>query len=155
MKIIYCHHGQRLKGNPPTQDDKLTELGIKDCYMVSELFDGKFKEKLKAIYTSTFYRCTKTAELVNTRLNLPIILDERLNEYRSVENETWTDLQNRVINCINDIIDKYEDDDAVICVTSGVNIGAFICKAFNLPASEDTPFLGVSNCSPIIFDYKK
>jgi len=32
MKIIYVHHALREVGNPPTQDDKIRPLGIKDAY---------------------------------------------------------------------------------------------------------------------------
>ena len=54
MKIIYVHHGQRLIGNPPTQEDKLTELGIKDCNLVADLLNTKSKENIKAILECNF-----------------------------------------------------------------------------------------------------
>lgn len=156
MKIIYVHHGNRLKGNPPTQNDDLTKLGYKDCQLVAELFDNKnIKQNIKAIYSSSFFRCTKTAEIINTHLNVNIIKDDRLNEVGSFQNESWLDAQKRIINCLDDIIEKYNDDDIVICVTSGVNIGAFICKAFDIMPSNNTPFLGVPSCSPIAFEFKK
>ena len=37
MKIIYVHHALRQVGNPPTQDDKLQPLGIKDAKIASKL----------------------------------------------------------------------------------------------------------------------
>ena len=81
--------------------------------------------------------------------------DSRLNEFKSIENEQWVDLQNRVSMCIDDIIQKYNNDDIVVCVTSGINIVSFINKAYNLQSSNDAPFLGIPSCCPIIFDYKK
>ena len=156
MKIVYIHHGNRLKGNPSTQDDDLTELGYKDCELVAELLNNeKNKQNIKAIYTSSFFRCTKTAEIVNTHLDVQIIKDERLNEFGSFKNESWVECQKRIIACIDDIVKKYNDEDIVICVTSGVNIGAFICKSFNIEPSSNTPFLGVPSCSPILFEFKK
>ncbi len=156
MKIIYVHHGNRKIENPPSQKDDLTELGYKDCQLVSELFKHEsIKNSLKAIFTSSFFRCTKTAEIINQFHNVPIIKDNRLNEFKSFKNETWTQAQTRIINCIDDIIEKYNDEDTIICVTSGVNLGAFICKSFGIVPSESTPFLGVASCSPIIFNYKK
>ena len=156
MKIIYVHHGNRKIGNPPSQDDDLTEIGYKDCENVAELFNNNdLKKYVKAIYTSPFFRCKKTAEIINKNLNSKIIYDDRLEEFGSVKGETWLDLQSRVQDCIDDIINKYDDEDIVICVTSGVNISAFINKAYNLSPSENTPFLGVPNCCPIIFKYKK
>ena len=49
MKIIYCHHAER-DVNPNTrrtQNDDITENGIKDAELVSELLQ---KEKITAIY---------------------------------------------------------------------------------------------------------
>lgn len=153
MKIIFCHHAQRKKENPPTQEDGLTKLGIKDAKLTAKIFSNI--PNVKAIYTSPFYRCKKTAELVNKHLNVPIILEERFNEFGSVKDENWTQLQNRVISAINDIYNKYEDNDAIICVTSGVNVGAFICWNFGIDPSEKTTFIGISSCSPLVFNKKK
>lgn len=156
MKLIYVHHGNRKIGNPPSQDDDMTEFGYKDCELLANLFDNKdVKDRVKAIYTSQFFRCRKTAEILNKKLNVPIVEDCRLDEFKSVKNESWTDLQKRVESCIDDILQKYNDDDMAICVTSGVNIVSFINRAYNLPASENAPFLGVPCCSPIIFNLKK
>ena len=156
MKILYIHHGNRKLGNPPTQNDDLTEIGYKDCELVAELLNNKrVKDNIKAIYTSNFFRCKKTAEIINKYLNVPIMEDSRLNEFKSIENEQWVDLQNRVSMCIDDIIQKYNNDDIVVCVTSGINIVSFINKAYNLQSSNDAPFLGITSCCPIIFDYKK
>ena len=156
MKILYVHHGNRKLGNPPTQNDDLTEIGYKDCELVAELLNNKrVKDNIKAIYTSNFFRCKKTAEIINKYLNVPIMEDSRLNEFKSIENEQWVDLQNRVSMCIDDIIQKYNNDDIVVCVTSGINIVSFINKAYNLQSSNDAPFLGIPSCCPIIFDYKK
>ena len=156
MKILYVHHGNRKFGNPPTQNDDLTEIGYKDCELVAELLNNKrVKDNIKAIYTSNFFRCKKTAEIINKYLNVPIMEDSRLNEFKSIENEQWVDLQNRVSMCIDDIIQKYNNDDIIVCVTSGINIVSFINKAYNLQSSNNAPFLGIPSCCPIIFDYKK
>ena len=37
MRIIYVHHALRQKGNPPSQDDKIQPLGLKDAEIVAEL----------------------------------------------------------------------------------------------------------------------
>ncbi|MBE5738885.1 MAG: histidine phosphatase family protein [Clostridiales bacterium] len=156
MKIIYIHHGNRKKCNPSTQNDDLTEIGYKDCELTAELFNNdKIKKSIKAIYTSPFFRCKKTAEIVNTYMNAPIICEDRLNEYKSMGEESWVECQNRIIEFIDEIITKYDNADTILCVTSGVNIGAFVVKFFGLNSSENIPFLGVPSCSPIIFEYDK
>lgn len=156
MKIIYIHHGNRKKGNPPTQDDDLTDIGYRDCELTAELFlNDKLKQSIRAIYTSPFFRCKKTAEIINKNLCVSITCDDRLNEFKSMGDETWVDCQIRIIACIDEIISKYDNSDTVICVTSGVNLGAFIAKSFGITPNENMPFLGVPSCSPIIFDFNK
>ena len=154
MKIIYVHHGNRKLGNPPTQNDDLTEIGYKDCENVADLLNNdKVKSFIKAIYTSPYFRCKKTAQIINKYINAPIIEDDRLNEWNETL-ENWVDVQNRIDDCISDILKKYKQEDMVICVTSGVNIAAFINKAYKLSSSNNAPKLGVPNCCPIIFDYE-
>ena len=149
MKIIFCHHAQRKKGNPSTQNDGLTDFGVKDAKLQSILLSQL--QNVKAIYTSPFYRCFKTAQILNKKLNVPIFKENRFNEFKSIENETWVVLQKRVISAINDIFKKYNDNDVVICITSGVNVGAFFLWNFNLKPNKDLPFIGISSCSPIMF----
>lgn len=167
MKIIYVHHALRQFGNPPSQDDKIQPLGLKDAETTAELLkEMSLKTNFKAIYTSPYYRCSKTAQIINKHLNLPIYEDSRLNEFNKVfqvlqnkqvvtHTETWTECQNRIRNAIKDIVFKYNDNDAVVCVTSGVNITAFISLAFKIPADENLPFPWVPSCSPIGFEINK
>lgn len=55
MKIIYIHHALRQKGNPPTQDDKIKPLGIKDAKLVSKILkEMSGHSNIKAIYTSPY-----------------------------------------------------------------------------------------------------
>jgi len=165
LKIIYVHHALRQKGNPPSQDDKIQPLGIKDAENTAELLKimaEQSKSKFKAIYTSPYYRCAKTAEIINKYIKLPIFEDSRFNEFNKVfevieggvcksKTETWTECQNRIREAIRDIVFKYDDNETVICVTSGVNITAFIGLAYKIPVSENLPFPWVPSCSPIGF----
>lgn len=169
MKIVYVHHALRQMGNPPSQDDKLKPLGVKDAKITAELLRDMFetsKYNLKAIYTSPYYRCAKTAEIVNKHLKLPIFEDDRFNEFNKVfevlqgektitKKESWVDCQKRIREAIKDIVFKYNNNDAVICVTSGVNIAALIGLAFKIKPSKNTPFPWVPSCSPIAFDIDK
>lgn len=154
MKIIYIHHGNRKINIPPTPNDDLTELGYQDCQLVSKLLNNKnIKQNLKAIYTAKNFRCKKTSEIINKNLNLEILEDNRLAEYKAIKNETWVDLQKRIQNFINELTTLYDKNDIVICVTSGVNIVGFLNKAYNLPESENAPYIEIPSCSPIIFTY--
>jgi len=169
MKIIYVHHALRDLGNPPSQNDGIKPLGIKDAETTAQILktmSEKPNSNFKAIYTSPYFRCSETAKIINSKLNLPIIEESRFNEFNNVfetlnghkteiKTETWQECQTRIREAIKDIVFKYDEKDTVICVTSGVNITAFISLAFKIPASNDLPFPLVPSCSPIGFDIDK
>jgi len=167
MRIIYVHHALRQKGNPPSQDDKIQPLGLQDAEIVAELMKMMSEySNIKAIYTSPYFRCAKTAEIINKHINVPIYEEPRFNEFNKVfdviegnktitKTESWVDCQIRIRNAIKDIVNQYDDRDTVICVTSGVNITAFISLAFKIQPSENLPFPLVPSCSPIGFDIDK
>jgi len=169
MKIFYVHHALRDKGNPPSQNDGILPLGEEDAYITAKIFE-QYKQflNIKAIYTSPYFRCKKTAEIINEKLNVPIYDEPRFNEFVSVFSlvkgekeveaiETWEDCQKRIQEAIKEIVNKHEENknDVVICVTSGVNITGFINLAYGLNASNDKPFPMVPSCSPIGFEITK
>lgn len=156
MKVIYIHHANRQKGNPPSQNDGISEVGLKDLEVTKELLNmANKKQKISTIYTSQFFRCTKTAEVINTDIKAKVVVDIRLDEVGSVENETWVDAQIRLHEFLDEIVEKHDDSDTVVCVTSGINLGAFVAKSLNLKPSRNFPMYGVPSCSPIVFEYKK
>ena len=167
MRIIYVHHALRKTGNPPSQNDDIESLGEKDAEIVAEILQKMTKySKFKAIYTSPYYRCAKTAKIINKHINVPIFEEPRFNEFNAVfqvlkggksetKTETWKDCQLRIREAIKDIVYAYDNDDTVVCVTSGVNITAFIGLAFKIAPSDDLPFPLVPSCSPICFDIDK
>ena len=108
MKIIYCHHAQRAVDNKKlrSQNDDLTDNGIKDAELVSELLSN---EKISAIYTSNFYRCKKTAQIINRGIGAPIIEEPRFNEVGSIEGEDWKDCLERNIEALDNIVNKYNE----------------------------------------------
>lgn len=158
MKIIFCHHAQRKRDKTAPrelwQNEGITELGEKDAALYAKMLNG-CNLKISAIYSSPFFRCMKTAEIVNQFSNAPIIKEERFNEFGSVDGETWAECQQRIINAIKDITKKHNQDDVVLCVTSGVNLTGFICWAYGIEPSEKNLFPWLISCSPIIFDYDK
>ena len=167
MRIIYIHHGLRELGNPPSENDKLLPLGEKDAENTAYFMQLMTKKhNLKAIYTSPFFRCQRTAEIVNQFANVPIVQDSRLNEFKNVfhlvsgnelnqKAESWLACQLRIRDLIKELVFTYDDNDAVVCVTSGVNITAFISVAYKVEPSNDLPFPMVPSCSPIAFDIDK
>lgn len=167
MKIIYVHHALRKKGNPPTQEDKIQPLGMKDAKITAKLLLGMTKNSTpKAIYTSPYYRCAKTAEIISKKVKAPIYIEPRFNEFNKIfqviengqtvtKTETWEECQQRIRQAIKEIVEKYDDNDTVVCVTSGVNLAAFISLAFKIQPSQNIPFPSVPSCSPIGFEIDK
>lgn len=121
MKIIYVHHALRQKGNPPSQNDKIQPLGLQDAEIVAELMKMMSEySNIKAIYTSPYFRCAKTAEIINKHINVPIYEESGFNEFNKVfdviegnktitKTEFWIDCQIRIRNAIKDIVNKYDD----------------------------------------------
>lgn len=157
MKIIYMHHAERdigpLHSDPiRRQEEGITETGIKECEILGEQFK---KLKIKAIYTSPYIRCKHTAEIINNYLNVPIIEDDRLNECTGRDEIDSGDLWKRTMESIDDVINKYNNEDEILMITSGINITGFICYFYNIdPTTHPTVSQGTC-CSPINFYINK
>lgn len=150
MKIIYCHHGER-EVDPRkhrSQEDNLTENGMKDAELVSELLEH---QKITAIYTSNFYRCKKTAQIINRTVDAPIYEEPRFNEIGSIEGEDWKAFLQRNISALIEIQEKFNDEDTILCVTSGLNLSAFVCWNMSGKPNKDIPYSEAYTCAPVAF----
>ncbi len=157
MKMIFVHHANRQKGNPPSQHDDITSLGEQDAIITARLLK-RAKDmgmNIKAIFSSPIKRCIKTAKIISDELNLEITEEPRFDEFGSVPHESWVELQSRVREALFDIVCKFDNGDAVVCVNSGFNIVAFIQLAFNLPPNKNAPFIHIPSCSPMVFEITK
>ena len=156
MKLIYMHHAERDMssnaewGTLERTFDDITENGKKQA----EIFAERIKnEKITAIITSPYLRCKHTAEIINKYHNLDIIEDDRFNEIQ--RDEEFESLLKRNMEAIDDIVNKYPDDSVIICVTSGINISAFICYTYNIVPANDIPLSQAADLSPVIFKINK
>lgn len=148
MQILYVHHAQRDTQNKTIdrQMQDITDNGIIESNLLAE----KLKNiNIKAIYTSSYLRCTHTAEIINQYNNAPIIKEDRFNEMKT--GETWKEFSERNMFAIDDIIKKHSKDDFIICVSSGVNISPFIYYFNNIKPSNDSPKIQAVTISPILF----
>lgn len=147
MQILYVHHADRDKNkNVEKQEQDITESGIKEANLLAE----KLKQiKVTAIYASPYLRCKHTAEILNQYIHVPIYEEMRFNEKE--KSESWKELQQRNMDAIDDIINRHEKDDFIICVTSGVNLSAFIYYFTNIKASNENPWIQAAGISPVLF----
>ena len=81
MKIIITRHGQtewnRLGKLQGQADIRLNEVGKEQAEeTVKQIGD----EKIDLIITSTLTRARETAEIINKRFNVPIVIDDRIKE---------------------------------------------------------------------------
>ena len=151
MRIIYMHHAERNIGpnhlDPILrQEEDITELGIEDAELIAKRMS---KVDIKAIVTSPYLRCKHTAEIINKYHNVPIIEESRFNECEQYEEKEH--LIKRNMEALDDIYNKYSDDDTILCVTSGINITAFICYFYGIEPSNDIPLAQAGDISPINF----
>ncbi len=153
MKVIYIHHAERDSkkeniGYPELRMlEDITERGIKEAEIVADKLQGR--TDVKAIYTSPYLRCVHTSEIVNSNIDVPIIEDERLNEIQ--KGEKWKDFLERNIDILSELDKLYGKDDTIICMTSGVNLTAFICYFYNIQPTDNTIESQAFGISPINF----
>lgn len=150
MKILYIHHAERDRKRKvlDRQLQDITENGIKE----TEILGEKLKElnlNIKAIYTSPYLRCIHTAEIINSYINVPIYEEPLFNEMNSYE--TWKEFSLRNMKAINNIIDTYKEDDFIICISSGVNLSAFVYYFNNITPNNNSPKIQALTTSPVLF----
>lgn len=156
MKIVYMHHAERNKssdaewGSFERTFDDITKIGKKQAELLAQRLKN---EKISAIVSSPYLRCMHTAEIINKYHNLEIKEDCRFNEIQ--KDEEWVSLLKRNMEAIDEIVKSHSNDEIVLCVTSGVNISAFICYTYNIVPSNDVPWSQACDISPVIFDIKK
>ncbi len=151
MKVIYVHHADRDRSNKsiPRFSQDITENGIKEANLLGLKLE-KVKDKVIAIYTSPYLRCRHTADIINKYINAPIYDEERFNEMQS--GETYLEFQKRNMEAIDKIVKKYDNDDnIVICVTSGVNLGPFVFYFNGIKPSNNNTWVQGITCSPVLF----
>ena len=148
MKLYFVRHGQtqyNKEGRATGRvDDSLIEEGMKEAENTAKELPKDFD----VIYSSDLIRCKQTTEILNKKLNLPVIYDSRLRErdfgslagkpwkewdpdmlqkdrhqqydYRPLGGESVDDVKSRVLNCISDIQKKSKGDKVLISTHGGI-----------------------------------
>lgn len=153
MKVIYMHHAERDSkkeniGHPELRKlEDITERGIKEAELISKQLKGR--TDIKAIYSSSYLRCMHTSEIINKYIKVPIIKSERLNEIK--KGEEWKVFLNRNIEVLKELDKKHGKDDTIICMTSGVNLTAFVCYFYGIEPTNDIVACQGLNMSPVNF----
>lgn len=182
MRIILARHGQtnwniekRWQGN---QDIRLNDRGIKQAQMLCKRVEDF---QIDRIYTSPLLRAKKTAEIVNTKLNIELIIDNDLREisFGDWEGHTLYELEEKFPEDFKkwDAIENanvgfgvesyghlqnraYETlrkiscikAETILIITHGTWIRALICKLMDIPIDNKRCF-EISNCGLTILDF--
>lgn len=154
MKIIYLHHSERdTDWSLPNIQHKLTKRGEVLAELVAQSFEGV---KIEKIYTPSFKRHVHTAEILNKVLQTEIVIEPRFNELGNgvKVKETLPEFLKRNIDAIEEICKKYEGTDKnIVCISSGINLTAFMLHYYNLPYADITKLIQHTLIAPVIFEY--
>ena len=91
----------------------------------------------------------KETEIINKYNKVPIYEEIRFNEIKN--NETWKEFQTRNMHAIDDIIKKHNNDDFIICVSSGVNLSSFVSYFTKQLLNNHNPVIQAITISPVLF----
>lgn len=151
MRIIYMHHAQRDNKGGVSQENPITELGKRESEIIAEMFKGV---SLKAIYSGEYLRYLQTVEIVKGNLDVPVKTDKRLNEWVS-KTEERKSFRNRTHSFLKEIVANHDNDDTIICMTSGVNLHEFVTFFNGNKPVEGFQIMQAVGLCPIIFYYNK
>ena len=148
MKIYFIRHGQseynkdgRVAGQV---DTVLTEDGKKEAESTAE----ELPQNFDLIFSSDLSRCKQTTEIINKKINLPIVYDVRLRErsfgsiegtywknfdsillekdklleydYRTFGGESVEDVKKRLLLCLDDIQKNHKNAKVLISTHGGI-----------------------------------
>lgn len=172
MKLLLARHGQtdwNVKGKVQgITDIELNETGIKQA---KETREKLLNENIDVIISSPLKRAQKTAEIIGSGRNIPIIIDEAIierkygkfegkiskeldvygmwnyklnNKYESVE--SIQEEFNRIENFLNKIKEEYKDKTVLLVTHGGVAI-PIRAKLEGIPEGvEDLTCFAITNC---------
>lgn len=174
MKLLIVRHGQtdwNLKGKAQGRTDtKLNKTGIKQA---EEIRDKLLNEVIDVVISSPLKRARKTAEIIASRRDIPIVCDKDITErsfgrYEGQEAkyidfdaikrsgeigiETDEEFVIRIGRFLENVKKQYKDKTVLIVSHRGTILG-MCCYIENLPiCKENTDKYKAENCS--ILEYE-
>eukprot|EP00029_Vermamoeba_vermiformis_P011378 TRINITY_DN6242_c0_g1_i1.p1 TRINITY_DN6242_c0_g1~~TRINITY_DN6242_c0_g1_i1.p1 ORF type:complete len:228 (-),score=6.47 TRINITY_DN6242_c0_g1_i1:39-722(-) len=141
-------------------DVKLNDEGLRQAACVAERLK-KESIPFDVIYSSDLSRAAETAKAIASQLNIEVHYDQRLRELNFGEwqnkpladilgsntdvlkdphhkmggGESYTELQNRVVECISEIAKKHKNKH-ILVVTHGGAIKSYLCHILQIPLSN-------------------
>lgn len=179
MKLYVIRHGQtewnitnRLQGQA---DMPLNLEGIKQAENAREIFNNI---DIDFIICSTLDRAKETCRIINEYKNIPVIYDERICErnygdlegvdIRNIdvdelmnyyidkkveEGESIQEFFSKIYSFLNELKQKYQNDEKILLVTHGDVSRAINCYFNGIPEDGNVKDLMIKNCE--IKEYEK
>ena len=148
------HHANRDKSKGHGQDSPITELGRREAEAIGDIL-GFGKVPVTCIYSGEYLRYQQTAEQLNKHLQVPVIVDSRLNELKTGRGLTGENTGKRIHEFLRDTIAKHGNDDIIICMTSGTVLHWFTTFFFKGAPIKGFQYMQAPTVSPVIFHYEK
>ena len=155
MQIIYMHHANRDMSKGKSQENPITKEGFNEAKAIGELL-GIANFSAKCIYTGEFLRYQQTNEQINKYLQVPVIIDKRLNEFdKKTKEETGREYEKRIHQLLDEIIKNHNNDDIIICMTSGIALTCFMSYFIKGKPIKGFQVMYGTTVSPVSFIYNK
>ena len=145
------HHADRNTKDGGSQENSITDFGVQEATVIGGMLK---KVPVKTIYSGEYIRYKQTVELINKHIKAPVVVDNRLNEWSS-KTESRKTLQKRTHAFLKEVIAKHNDEDIIICMTSGVNLYYFITFFNKCKPIKGFIHAQARGVCPIFFVYKK
>lgn len=170
-KFYLIRHGEKepVMGNPP-----LSKTGVRQAETAAKFLKQK---NIGAVYAGMLLRTLQTAQIIGKVLNLPVTIDERLNErmnwgdkkdqtyaefmlewdktskdrlYQSSHGDSSFNTGRRLENFLLEMENNHKDKE-VLVVTSGGTIGDFLQNTFDNLKLKSSPtgatYIEIKDCS--------
>ena len=167
MKIKFVRHGQTDLNSPIRKmqgisDYDLNSNGIKQA---EETRDKLKDEDFDIIITSPLKRAKHTAEIINEKKDVPLIVDDRIKErnygklegklfkkeycnlnydFESIEGESLENYEARLKEFVHDIKEEYSDKKVLVVAHNGV-ISVLSCMLEGMPEDGNFEARGIKN----------
>lgn len=168
MKILFVRHGETELNVLPKKmqgisDYNLNKNGIIQAEKVRDVLEN---EKIDVMIVSPLKRALQTAQIINQKHNIELIVDDRIKElnygdlegtmykkeywdmdydYSSIHGENIKDLKIRVYKFIEEIKIKYSNK-TVLVVSHGGVARMFRCYFEGIPNNKNLANYGIKNC---------
>lgn len=167
MKVKFVRHGQTDLNSPIRKMQGISDydLNSNGIEQAEETRDKLVNEDFDIIISSPLKRAKHTAEIINEKKNVPLILDDRIKErnygklegqifkkeycnlnfdFESIDGESLEKYETRLKEFLQSIKDEYSDKKVLVVAHNGV-ISVLSCILEGMPEDGNFEARGIKN----------